>query len=141
MIRGVDIYATRDFVSKLDTDKDNPTIFEVGSLDSRMKGYILDNVSDFELSSDNPDDDTKINWRINERNLTLVKFGVKNIKNFADPQTGQPIKFKCDVVNKFGKSYDVVPEEILNMIPLKVITELATEILKETNLSKEAEKN
>lgn len=141
MIRGVDIYATRDFPSKYDDDKDNPTIFEIGHLDSQMEGYILDKVSDFELSSDNPDDDTKLNWRINERNLALVKFGLKNIKNFNDPQTGKPINFKCDVVNKFGKNYNVVPDEILNMIPLKVKTELAAEILKETNLSKDAEKN
>jgi len=141
MIKGVDIYATREFVSKHDTDKDNPTIFEVGLLDSQMRGYILDKVSDFELSSGKPDDDAKLNWRINERNLALVKFGVKDIKNFADPQTGQPIKFKCDVINKFGKSYDIVPDKILNMIPLKIMSELGAEILKETEISKEAEKN
>ena len=141
MITGVNIFETRDYTSKYDLDKESPTIFEIGLLDSQMKAKIFDKVSDFELSSDNPDDDTKLNWRMNERNLSLVKFGVKNIKGFIDPQTKKPIDVKCDTINKLGKSYKVLPDSILDMLPLKIITELAEQVLKETVLSKEAEKN
>ncbi|MCK5057086.1 MAG: hypothetical protein KAT34_10550 [Candidatus Aminicenantes bacterium] len=141
MITGVNIYETRDYVSKDDPDKEKPTIFKIGLLDSQMKSHILDKVSDFELSSDNPDDDTKINYRTNERNLSLVKFGVKDIENLLDPQTAEPIKIKPDTVNRFGKSYEILPDRILNMLRLKIITELALEILKEVNITKEAEKN
>jgi len=141
MITGVNIFETREYTSKYDLDKESPTIFEIGLLDSQMKAKIFDKVSDFELSSDNPDDDTKLNWRMNERNLSLVKFGVKNIKGFLDPQTKKTIDVKCDTINKLGKSYEVLPDSILDMLPLKIITELAEQVLKETVLSKEAEKN
>ena len=141
MLTGVNIYETRDYVSKSDPDKENPTIFKIGLLDSQMKGHIIDRISDFEMSSANPDDNAKVTFRMNERNLALVKFGVKDIKNLSDPQTKKPVEVKCDTVNKFGKSYEVLPDSVLDMLSLQIITELAEEILKEINLSKEAEKN
>jgi len=141
MLTGVNIYETRDYVSKSDPDKENPTVFKIGLLDSQIKGHIIDRISDFEMSSSNPDDNAKVTFRMNERNLQLVKFGVRDVKNLMDPQTKKPVEVKCDTVNKFGKSYEVLPGRVLNMLPLQVITELAEEILKEINLSKEAEKN
>ena len=138
---GVNVFETKDYISKQDTDRNDPTIFKIGLLDSQIKSWIIDRISDFEMSSDNLDDKAKVTFRINERNLALVKFGLKGIENLIDPQTKKPVSFKPDVINKFGKSYEVIPDRVLNMLSLQVITELAEEILKETKLSDEEIKN
>jgi len=131
MLTGINIYETRDYISKHDEDKENPTVFKISSLDPHLEGHILDRISDFEMSSANPDDNAKVTFRVNERNLQLVKFGIKDIKNLIDPQTKKPVEVKCDTVNKFGKSYEVLPDSVLGMLSLQIITELAAEILKE----------
>ena len=141
MITGINIYDTVDYVSKFDPEKTNPTVFKIGFFDVKIKNWISDKTSDFEFSSKNPEDKAKVVFRVKERNLELVRFGLKGMVNFLDPHTKEPVKFSEVAVSMFNKSYNVVSDSILNMLPPKVIDELADVILGETELSEEEVKN
>jgi hypothetical protein len=138
---GINTYETKDYISKYDPDENNPTVFKIGLLDAQIKGWVMDKISDFEMSSLNPDDKAKVTFRINQRNLELVRFAVKDIVNLIDPQTKQPVKFDTISTPMFGRNYNIVSDRILSMLPLEVITELAEEILKEIGLTEEEQKN
>lgn len=140
MITGINIFETRNYSLKRDTEGEK-TIFEIGLLDNQIKSQILDKITDFAIGSDTPEDPAKISLRGNEKNLAIVKYGVRDIKNLMDPQTKKIVVVKFDVINKFGKSYNVLPDSVLNMLTLEDIIELAGQVMKETELPAEAEKN
>jgi len=69
MITGINIYETRAYKSKLDPDKNNPTVFHIGMLDPFLRAHIDDEVTSLEVSSKNPDDKAKANICASKRNL------------------------------------------------------------------------
>lgn len=139
-IKALDLTKTRDFVSKLD-DGDDPTIWKIGTLSSRDVGQIRDSVTSITFKADaNAGQETEqdINTNINrsKMNFEAVRRGLKGIENFLDHE-GNAIPFKLvtrDVGGGVKKS--VVPNSILDQIPLSVIEELADEILGD-NMSEE----
>lgn len=141
MLTGINIYETKPYHSKLDPDKDNPTIFHIGSLDSYLRAYIEDQTTSFEFSSKNPKDPAKANINASKRNLLVVRFGLKGLDNFLDPRDNKPVKFDTVSVAVIGKNYTAASEEILSMLPKALIDELAEVILAENTLSEEETKN
>lgn len=141
MLTGINIYETKPYHSKLDPDKNNPTIFHIGSLDSYLRAYIEDQTTSFEFSSKNPKDPAKANINASKRNLLVVKFGLRGMDNFLDPRDKKPVKFDSVSVSVIGKNYMAVSEEILSMLPKALIDELAEAILAENTLSEEEAKN
>ena len=139
-IVGIDINETRDYILKDDPDKENPTIFKIGLLAPLLKAKILDEASAFEVSSQNPEDEAKVSYKLNKRNYDLVRFGVKGIENLIDPQTRKPLRVSFDTINIGNKSYLALPARIMSMIS-PWISELAEEVLKETSLTEEERKN
>ncbi len=141
MLTGINIYETKPYHSKLDLDKDNPSIFHVGSLDSYLRAYIEDQTTSFEFSSKNPKDPAKANINASKRNLLVVRFGLKGLDNFLDPRDKKPVKFDTISVAVIGKNYTAASEEILSMLPKALIDELAEVILAENTLNEEETKN
>ncbi|MDD5108295.1 MAG: hypothetical protein PHC29_02115 [Candidatus Omnitrophica bacterium] len=141
MLTGINIYETKPYHSKLDPDKDNPTIFHIGSLDSYLRAYIEDQTTSFEFSSKNPKDPAKANINASKRNLLVVRFGLKGLDSFLDPRDKKPVKFDSVSVSIIGKNYTAASEEILSMFPKTLIDELAEVILAENILSEEEAKN
>ncbi|MBI4972896.1 MAG: hypothetical protein HZC16_03660 [Candidatus Omnitrophica bacterium] len=141
MLTGINIYETKPYKSKLDPDKDNPSVFHIGSLDSYLRAYIEDQTTSFEFSSKNPKDPAKANINASKRNLLVVRFGLKGLDNFLDPRDKKPVKFDSVSVSLIGKNYTAVSEEILSMLPKALIDELAEVILAENTLSEEEAKN
>ena len=142
MITGINIFETKDYVSKYETDKDNPTIWKIGILDSIFKSKIQDILTTYEVDPSKPKEGkAKATLNIGERTLDLVRFGLKGFTNFLHPQTNKPMQFDTIATNRFGKSYNVVSDEILKMIPSKILDELAEEIAKESGLTEEEAKN
>ena len=138
---GRNLYKIRDYVSKFDPDKKNPTIFKIGILDLQIKAWIKDKTTGLEIAPNKLKHPAKFTFRMSERNIEVVKFGIKNITNLIDPLTKKPVKFHSTTINKFGKSYAVVSDKILNMIPLEVITEIAREIIKKDTPTEKEQKN
>lgn len=140
-MKAVNVNETREFVSKYETDKDNPTVFVLGVIDHDMKASIMDSITEFSLSSQNADDKARQTIKINERNLKLVKYGLRDVKNLIDPEAGSPVAFATDVMNHGRKQYTVVSDSVMRRIPFEVINELAEQIISDAGLSGNEEKN
>ena len=141
MLTGIDVTATRKYVSKFDPDKESPTVFYIGFLDPALRAEIDDDSSSYEMSSTNPNDKAKVKLNWNKRQITAIKFGLKNVENFLDPQTKKAIEFKCETIRYAGKMRDCVPDRIIAMFPSELRAELAEVILDESKLSEEERKN
>lgn len=141
MLTGIDVTTTTKYVSKFDLDKDSPTVFHIGVLDPVLRAEIDDDSSSYEMSSTNPNDKAKVKLNWNKRQITAIKFGLKNVENFLDPQTKKPIEFKCETIRYAGKMRDAVPDRIVAMFPSELRQELAEVILNESKLTGDEQKN
>jgi hypothetical protein len=153
-IKALDLSRTRTYVSKLD-DGDDPTKWHIGTLSSRDKGAIRDSATSFSFSSDDldrakaraagedapaTDEDAGLETKVerSRMNFEAVRRGLKGWENFLGPD-GQPITYKTvlrDVGGGVKKS--VVPNELMDLIPLAVIDELASEIMADTATAADA---
>ena len=68
-------------------------------------------------------------------NFSIVRYGLKGFKNFGD------IEFKTEKVKAFDRDIEIVPDEILAKIPLRIIHELSTTIWFGNKVSEELRKN
>ena len=141
MLTGIDINSTRQHISKLDPDKDNPTVFHIGLLDPVLRAEVDDESSSYEMSSTNPNDKAKVRLNWNKRQIMAIKFGLKKMDNFLDPQTRKPMELKFETIHYAGKMRDVVPDRIIAMFPNELRTELSEVILNESRLSDGDQKN
>ena len=141
MLTGIDINATRKYSSKLDPDKDNPTLFHIGVLDPALRAEIDDDSSSYEMSSSNPNDKAKVHLNWNKRQIAAIKFGLKGLDNFLDPQTKKPIELSFETIKYAGKMRDAVPDRIIAMFPSDLRQELAEVILNESRMSEDEQKN
>ena len=125
MLKGINIGETRDFVSKLDKDKNNPTIFKIGVLDSHARAGIMDML------------ETDSFGRVKNQfkySMDVVRFGLKGIVNFGH-------EFKTVKIMRWGQEYEVVDNLTLARIPVMVIDEIATEIINDNIVSEKETKN
>ena len=141
MLTGIDINATRKYTSKLDPDKDHPTVFHIGVLDPALRAEIDDDSSSYEMSSTNPNDKAKVRLNWNKRQISAIKFALKGLENFLDPQTKKPIELKFETIRYAGKMRDAVPDRIIAMFSSELRQELAEVILNESRLSEDEQKN
>ncbi|MBN1869396.1 MAG: hypothetical protein JW847_02315 [Candidatus Omnitrophica bacterium] len=141
MLTGIDINATRKYVSKLDPDKDSPSVFHIGVLDPALRAEIDDDSSSYEMSSNNPNDKAKVRLNWNRRQISAIKFGLKGLDNFLDPQTKKPIELSFETIRYAGKMREAVPDRIIAMFSSELRQELAEVILNESKLSEGERKN
>jgi len=113
-IIGIDKDEITEYISKYDSSKDNPTVFLIGILDNDIK-------LKFGL-----DEGKKIDYKIM---LEIVKSGLKGIKNLYVKKTKQ------------YQNFDTITDEVLNLLPMKIIGELAEQIVTVNFLSATEEKN
>ena len=78
-----DTSATKDYTLKQDTQ--DPTIFQVGCLDSALAYHLLDEALDFDTQTGKPKP------HIFARRMDMVKFGIKGWKNLKS-KTGEEIQ-------------------------------------------------
>lgn len=141
MLTGIDINATRKLVSKLDPDTNNPTVFHIGVLDPVLRAEIDDESSSYEMSSANPNDKAKVKLNWNKRQITAIKFGLKGMDNFLDPQTNKPVEVKFETIQYAGKMRQALPDRIIAMFPSELRQELSEAILNESKLMDDERKN
>lgn len=139
--KGIGSHETWDYVSPLDPDKNNPTIFKIGVLDQRVKGWIMDQNSIVERDAENPKEKVKVQVRIHSGCLDIVKFGLKGFENFIDFKTGNKIEFETETRHLAGKDYEVVSDKVMEMLPYNLIVELADVILGGNKIGEKEEKN
>lgn len=141
MITGVNSYETKPYISKYDQDKSNPTTFQIGVIDSFIKAHIEDQTAQFKFSAGGPNAPVDTLVFANKRNILAVKFGLRGLDNFMDPQTNKAIKFDTISVAVGGKNYPAVTDEILRLFTKELIEELAEIILNANRISEGETKN
>ena len=141
MLTGIDINSTREYVSKLDPDKEHPTVFYIGLLDPVLRAEVDDESSTYEMSSTNPNDKARVRLNWNKRQITAIKFGLRGMDNFLDPQTAKPVELRFDTIQYAGKMRNAVPDRIIAMFPNELRQELAEVILNESKLTEGEQKN
>lgn len=124
MIKGINQLETKKFVSTKDTDAEKTT-WEIAPLSNR----VLSRVTALCADKDSLDGI-----------IEAVSFGLKGFEKFKK-RDGSDIQFveKQRVIN--GKTFNVVEESILELIPFEILCELGSEILKISKMSEEEEKN
>jgi len=141
MLTGININETHRFISKYDPDKQNPTVFHIGFMDSFLRGWIEDKSTSIEFSAGGPDEQARGNVMMKKRSIMLVQYGVRNIEAFIDPNAKEPIKVSLGQSSISGKGYPVLPDKIVAMIPMQIIDELADEVVRIQDLSGAETKN
>lgn len=125
MITGINLNDTKDFISKYDTSE-KKTIWKIGVLSSGISAHIGS------IFAKNP---SSIDGFIE-----AVRFGLKGVDNFKN-SAGDDI-----AVEKIAKSvgeikYQIISNNMIDIIPFEIIVELGTEILNSSKLNEEETKN
>lgn len=113
------------------------TVFKLKGLDVFLMGWIYDNAST--LSQSNASE-VGIHTRINQTNIEAVRHGLAGFTNLTDAKGGQ-VSFKTQKAVVNGREYEVVADETLNVLGIRVIGELAREIKKISEVSGQEAKN
>lgn len=117
----------------LPEDKENPTIWLLGALDSITRSRIISESVSFDTTDfENPKFSPNI--KPFEQDIMIVKLGLKGFENFNVP-------FKTEKKTILGMEQEVVSEETIKAIPQSVIHQLSMEIWKENLIGEEEEKN
>ena len=125
MITGIDLNQTIDYISK--SDKAEPrTVWKIGVLPTPVLSYCTS-----KMTSENQSLDLMVD---------VVRFGLKGIENFQD-KSKNSIGYAENPVHIGGRVYQSVSDRIINIIPMKIITELGNEILKLSHLTDDESKN
>jgi len=135
----ININEIKPYISKGETDKDNPTVYHIGVLDSIVKAYIEDKTSGFEVVPGKADEEAQVRLDLAMRGILTVKFGVKKVDNLIDPETDKPVQYELESIMIAGKPYQALPDRVLAM--MSNIQELANVVLTRNGLNEEERKN
>jgi hypothetical protein len=117
--------------------QDGATVFGLKPLDVFAMGYVYDNAN--QLTGRQGSDEVGIKTRINETNIEAVRLGLVYFKNFKLPNGSEAqVKFVEKQIN--GRDYKVASDETLQLLGIQLITELAGEIKKASEVSAREEK-
>jgi len=139
-IKALDLAEQIKFVSKLDKG-DDPTIWHLGVLDTRIRKQIEDIALEYEFDPSAPGSaKAKSSFNIGKSELEFVMYGLKGFDNFLKP-SGKSVYFKTETKVVGNKTYHIVADEILGIIPGDIIRELAAEIKRINSVGEEERKN
>lgn len=135
-IKGLRLGETWEYISKLDPDPDNPTVWVLGTLDSEVYSRLMDQLAVYRVNPARPDAEPEMKLNAFERNLRTVQYGLRGWRNFLDDK-GREIPFRTERV----QGREVVPMELVRQIPFPVLDELARAIVEGNTLTEEEGKN
>ena len=130
MITPIALGAVKRYIAK--GDKENPTVWLLGSIDSIAKTKIMGDSLNIVMKDGIPD--VSPNLKPMEQDLLVVKVGLKGFENFK-------VDYKTEKILVGGVELTVVSDEVIRKIPRDVLTELAAEIWSGNSVSEEERKN
>ena len=116
MITGINLQDTIDYV--IPEDKENPTVWKIGVVPSYIFAKMFSNGSTDDIESV----------------FNLLKVSIKGWESFN-------VEFRTEKQKLFGREIDVVPIELLDRIPLNVITKLVNKVIELNRISEIERKN
>lgn len=139
-MKGININETITFISSYENNKERPTKWFIAPIDQLSIRIIDDMATEYEAEvKEKGNAKAKTIMQFGRRKIDIVRIGLKGFEAFEDPQTGKDIEFETIATARFGKSRNVVSDEIVKMIP--IIDELADAIEKISRLSPDEIKN
>jgi hypothetical protein len=141
-IKALQLDTTRTHVSIFDDAKgtEDETKWLLGTLDSRTSGRIKDSATRFIVDPNSPDEEVSTSVSQSDVNYQRVQYGLKGFENFKDAK-GNDVAFKTRTKRHGTQSYEIVDDSVMAIIPDAILAELAFEISKDNELTKEAAKN
>ena len=125
MITGIDTSLSKDYISKFD-DGEQKTIWKLGVLSAYAFAYVGSKISDPAKSLDGM--------------IEVVRFGLLGFDNFKDAK-GNNVEFITQRKDVSSRTFTIVSESIISIIPIDIIIELGGKILEMTKLSEQEIKN
>ena len=142
-IKALDLSKIHEHVSIHDDDKDpkTATVFKLGVLSSRDVGRIRDTVTSVTISTTGAqNEDVSTNIEKSKMNFEALRRGLKGWSNFIGPDD-KPVPFATHSRDVDGRQREVVRAELLDLIPLIVVEELAELILADNQATETDLKN
>ena len=126
MIDPIAVGLTKEYIAKQDRDSASPTIWIIGAMDSLTQSklaFTFMRESEKSHANENP-------------SFMVVKVGLKGFKNFGSAE------FRTEKSTMSSmEDIDVVPDDIIKMIPLHIIRELSEVIWQENQVTDDLKKN
>ncbi len=137
----VDVYATREFILKVDKEDANPVVFQIGMLDPFLRAEVNDKLSGYSVNKNGSEALADVHIHAHTRNITVVRYGLKGWKNFKDAQ-GNDVKFDTisEAIPKVGNR-PIVSVECIKRLKANWVNELAEAIMDDNVLVEQDEKN
>lgn len=114
------------------------TVFTLRPLDPFQLAHIVDNAAS--TVGRQGSEDLQIVTRLNQASIETVRFGLAGFANLPDAR-GNLAHFKPAKAIINGREYQVAHDDTIRLLDLDVIRELADQIKKISEVSKEEEKN
>jgi hypothetical protein len=125
MISGIDLNETIDFVSQF--DKGEPkTIFKISPITAKVRAKIGRVIG--------TDGAGALDGMVD-----AFRFGVKGITNLSIKNV--PVQFEVERVNIDNQMFNAVANKVVDILPMKVISEVGAKVLTISTMSEEEEKN
>jgi len=134
MVDPLVIGLTKEYITKNDKDSKNPTIWIIGSFDSFTQSKLVASFIDISIDKEGKAILDK-NKQAEHPDFMIVRYGLKGFKNFGK------IEFKTSKIKLFEQDFDIVSDEVLKIIPLDIIHELAGVIWSGNRVDEELRKN
>ena len=127
----------------LKADKDNPTVWLIGPIDSITKSKILGESLSYDMEDPkNPKIHTDL--KPFEQDILIVKICLKGFENFkylSGARKGKPVPFKSEKKTCFGGERDMVTNETIKDVPREAIREISELAWAESEVTEEEQKN
>lgn len=107
-------------------DKEDPTLWQIGVLDSRVLGIIEDKATSITIDNTDLDGETGVQMAANAVAYAIAQFGLRGFTNFTNDDGEVVFETERKVLG--GKPYEVVKSSILETIPSDVVKWLASEV-------------
>ena len=138
MIKGISLGETSWFTCK--DDRENPTRWKIGVIDALVMAEIQDLITVFEPDYSNMEGPAKSKLCLNRVKSEAVRYGLKGWENFVD-STGSAVPFRTERRTMGGRTVDALPDELMQMIPFVIVTEIGDKILTMNRLNEGEVKN
>jgi len=117
--------------------QEGATVFLLRPLDVFLMGRIYDRA---QTVGNREDGSVSVETHINSTNIDAVRYGLAGWRHFLD-EDGNEIEFDTKRVYTNGRKYQVASDECISRLGIQLISELAGEIKKISEVSKDEEKN
>lgn len=123
------------FISVSDPDPGNPTKFSLRSLSQRQLAWARDRFTNIARAEYGIDQIVpKIDFR--QMNYLIVQIGLIGWDNFLGGEDGETaISFKKEKMEIVGHNIEVASGEVMDLMPSELISELAVEVARISELS------